>query len=127
MRAGKLDRLIDLQSKTATESPSGEVTEVWSTFCARKPASYAPVRADERYAAPQTVARQQVEFRIRYSSNVAGLSPQHRVIYPAMNDGDDAPANPEDARIYDILEVHELGRRDGLRIITQRRVDVPSS
>lgn len=121
MRAGKLDRLIDIQRKTSAISASGGVTETWTNVAARKPAGMAPVRGDERFATPETVALEQIEFRVRYSDVVASLSPQDRVIYPAMAEGDtDIPAR----RIHNVLAVHELGRREGLRIVTERRPDV---
>lgn len=123
MRAGKLDRLIDIQRKTSSESSSGEPVETWGNLLSRRPASYRPLKGDERYGDPQLVASEQVEFRVRYSANVAGLTPQDRIIYPAMNDD-----SPEDEtvsrRVYNVLAVHEIGRREGLQIITERRADV---
>lgn len=122
MRAGKLDRLIDLQEKTVTQSGSGEPIDTWSTLSYRRPSTAPrPLRAEERFTGPQIVATDQVEFRIRYSESVAGLSPKNRLIYPAMNDPD---TEVDKNRIYDIIAVNELGRREGLQIIAQRRPDV---
>ncbi|MPZ58441.1 MAG: hypothetical protein GEU91_18500 [Rhizobiales bacterium] len=123
MRAGRLDRLITIQRKTVTLSPSGEPVETWMTIAARRSASMAPVHGDERYSDPQRVAQDQIEFRIRYSSNVAELTPQDRIIHPALP-ADLPEPEPETRQIHDVLAVHELGRREGLRIITQRRADV---
>lgn len=123
MRAGRLDRLITIQSKASTISASGGVTEAWTTIANRRPASMSPVRGDERFSAPGIVAFEQIEFRIRYSADVADLSPQDRIIYPAL--GTDSPAEvPEERRIHDVLAVLEIGRREGFQIITQRRPDV---
>lgn len=121
MRPGKLDRLIDIQRKTQTITTSGDVQESWSNIAARKPASMSPVNGDERFATPETVALEQIEFRVRYSDVVAALTPLDRIIHPAMNTGDtDIPAR----RVHNVLAVHEIGRREGLKIITERRPDV---
>jgi hypothetical protein len=80
------------------------------------------VRADERYAAPEVVAQQQIEFRIRYSSSLADLSPLDRLIYPALS-ADSPEPEPAENTIFDILAVNEIGRREALQIIAQRRPD----
>lgn len=80
------------------------------------------MRGDERFSAPQLAAKEQVEFRIRWGAAVADVSPLDRIIYPAVEPG--SPAEEiDEARLYDILAVHEIGRRDGLRIVAARRVD----
>jgi SPP1 family predicted phage head-tail adaptor len=116
MQAGKLDRLISLQRKASTGSSSGQPVDTWTNLIARRWASVAPVRGDERFTAPQYAAKEQTEFRIRWSENVADLTPLDRIIYPA--------GSSDPTAVYDILAVHEIGRRDGLRIITFRRADV---
>lgn len=118
MRAGQLDRMITLQRKTETYSPSGAPIEAWSDIAYRRHAKYRPVRGDERFGA-QYVAKEQVEFTIRYSPDVADISPLDRIVYPARQD-----TNPPENTIFDIMAVHELGRREGLRIMAARRTDV---
>lgn len=123
MRAGRLDRLMTIQRKTVTASDSGEPVETWTTIVERRAAGYRPLKGDERFTGEQVIGTEQVEFRIRYSSNVAALSQQDRIIYPAL--ADESPEDEPDTRnIYDVLAVHEVGRREGLLIITQRRSDV---
>lgn len=123
MRAGRLDRLITIQRKSETQLPSGEPVEAWTTIVSRRAASMAPVKGDERFATPQEVASEQVEFRVRHSLDVAALSPKDRIVYPALSEA--SPEDePDERNIYDVLAVHEIGRREGLRIITQRRADV---
>jgi head-tail adaptor len=121
MRAGRLDRKIELQRKTTSLSASGSSIETWSTFATRW-ASVAPVRADERFSAPLLVARQQAEFQVRWSQDIADLSPLDRIVYPPVPDT--SPPTPiPSTSIYDIVEVHEIGRREGLKIIAVRRAD----
>ena len=65
---------------------------------------------------------EQVEFRIRWSANVADLSQRDRIVYPAL--ADESPEDePDNRNIYNILAIHEVGRREGLLIVTQRRSD----
>lgn len=124
MKAGKLDRRIDVQRKTETQSGSGAPVETWTNLAERIAASYYPVRGDEKNAAPQFVASQQVDFNIRWTASLASLTPKDRIIYPAIND-DISPADEiTDAKIYDVIEVAETGRREGLKIRTVRRADV---
>jgi head-tail adaptor len=124
MRAGRLDRLITIQRKTTTLSPSGEPIETWVTITARRHASiWTPQSGEESFANPQLVARQKVEWLIRWANDVAELSPLDRFIYPALSGG---TPEPQERNIYDIVAVHEYGRRRGLRVVTARRPDVTS-
>jgi SPP1 family predicted phage head-tail adaptor len=115
VKAGRLDRRIKIQRKTVTLSDSGQPVESWSTLAAVW-AALMPVRGAEALSAPQTVAVQLSEFHIRWHNAVADLHPQDRIIHPVGSN--DATA------VYDIKEVHEIGRREGLKIIAVRRADV---
>lgn len=116
MRAGRLDRRITIQRKESEPSDSGEPIDTWETL-ATVWASMSPVRGDERFDAPQLIAGEQIEFRVRWSSILAGLNALDRIIYPTQN-------HPHISHIHDILAVHEIGRREGLQIIAWRRADV---
>ena len=108
MRAGLMDRRITLQRKSSTPSSSGDPVVTWAAL-ATVWANVSPVRGDERFTDPQYAAKEQTDFRIRYSSDVADLSPLDRILYQSAT--------------YDILAVHELGRRETLQIIAFRRAD----
>jgi hypothetical protein len=87
-----------------------------------------PVRGDERFSSPAEVAAEQIEFRARWSIDLAELSPLDRIIYPALTEvqaADPGYVIPERS-IHDVLGVLEIGRKEGLRIITSRRPDVIS-
>jgi head-tail adaptor len=116
MMTGKLDRRIALQRKSSTPSDSGEEQVTWSTF-AQRWASKSPVSGVERYGGAQLEAREQVEFRLRWSIDIQDLQPTDRIIEPAQ----DATSPPERS-VYDIIAVLELGRHEALRVITARRV-----
>lgn len=127
MRAGRLDRTITIQRRTVTNSDTGAQVETWATLVNRLPAGlWTPRQGSEVFSEPQLVARERVEWLIRYSSNVADLSPLDRVVYPAL--GADSPEDtPAERNVYDIVavhEAHELGRNVALRLVTARRPDV---
>jgi SPP1 family predicted phage head-tail adaptor len=126
MRGGRLDRLITIQRKTSTRSDSGEPQESWETVVLRRRAGMKPVRGDEQFNVEQLVAKEQIEFTVRYSADVAALSPMDRIIHPALP-ADSPLTEPQERAIHDVQAVHEIGRREGLRILTFRRPDVAAS
>lgn len=119
MRAGKLDRKVTLQRKAVTHSSSGQPIETWETLAGRRWASVGPLQGDEKFTDPAFVAKQQVVFTLRWSRSIADFTPLDRIIYPAINEGDTPPTTS----IYDVLEVHELGRRVGWRVVGFRRTE----
>lgn len=124
MRAGRLDRLITIQRKSVVSSDSGEPQESWSTLVLRRPATVAAIRGDETFSNPQVLAKELTQFWIWRSADVADVSPQDRIIYPALA-ADSPVGDAESRRIYDIVAVHEAGR-EGLKLIAERRPDILS-
>lgn len=122
MRAGRLDRRVTIQRKVVTQSSSGQPVESWVTLAARRWASHSPLTGDERFTDPQYAGKQQVEWGIRWSADVADLSPLDRIVYPALAAGSPPPI-PDHASVFDVVAVHEIGRREGLRVVTVRRAD----
>lgn len=131
MIAGRLDRSVTILRKSLSLSASGEAIETWSPVILAVAASMAPLKGEERFAGEQHVALEQIEFRVRWRAELATLSPLDRIVEPALavTDLQASPADTvleseiPDRRQYDVLAVHELGRREGLRIIATRRVD----
>lgn len=124
MRAGRLDRRITIERKSLSYSDSGEPQETWSALASRISASWGAVKGEERFSSEQYVSREQVEFRVRWQSALADLSPVDRIVYPAQ--GSDSPDAPATRILYNIIEVHEIGRREGLQIIAARLADAAS-
>jgi head-tail adaptor len=124
MRAGRIDRIITIQRKSVTYSSSGEPQETWAVLVERWWASIAAVSGDERFTGEQWVAKEQTEFRIRWSTVVADLSPLDRIIYPAPASGD--MFEPPTRSIYNVMSVQEIGRMEVLQILAARRADVPA-
>jgi head-tail adaptor len=118
MRAGTLDQRIALQRKTTDYSSSGAPIETWSTLAERW-SSLDPVSGLERSAAQQWIAREQVQFVLRWSPEVSDLSPLDQVIHPAS----DAASSPIPSRsVYDIMAVLAIGRNESIKIMAARRV-----
>lgn len=118
MRYGRLDRRIVLQRRTSALTASGQPVDSWSDIATRW-ASVGPVRGGEQFGTPQIVATEQVEIQIRWSAATVGLNPGDRAIFPNSSTAPTA--------VYDIKAVHEIGRREGLRIIAERRPDVAAT
>jgi SPP1 family predicted phage head-tail adaptor len=108
LAAGKLDRRIALERATAVQDSTGQAVETWSPL-ATVWASWRRASARETLAAAEVAAAVTDVFEIRWSTRVRDVSPEDRLTY-------------ED-RLYAIVEVTEIGRREGLRIAATTRVD----
>ena len=116
--AGELDMRVAAQRYTSSSSPSGELVLVWATIGAVRSARMTPTSGMERYGSEQLEAKEQVEFVLRWALDLADLRPIDRIIEPAS----DALIDPIPERsIYDIFAVLELGRHEGLRVLSTRR------
>jgi SPP1 family predicted phage head-tail adaptor len=117
MKGGKLDRRITIQRRTVTQDNAGEPIETWTDLSVRRPASVAPLTGSERLVGENIIAKEQVQFRIRWSTVVADLSPLDRIIYPSSD-------SPNESHIYDIIQASEVGRREEIMIMAVRDADV---
>lgn len=116
MKSGSLDRRIQIQRRTDTRDAHGQPIPTWATIGAVRWASYGPVGGAERYVSDQFVAREQVEFIVRWTTDLSDINPKDRVVFPIVTSG-----TVPDSQTYEIMAVHEIGRREGLRIVTARR------
>ncbi len=79
MRAGRLDKKIDIIKSTEAQSTlSGEMTRTWSTYIKNRWAQVEPLSGRELFQSNQWRANVDYRFTIRYSS---GISPQMRIVY----------------------------------------------
>jgi len=104
MQAGRLDRRITIQAPTVTKSASGAPVEGWADV-ATVWAAVNPKSGREYWSAQQRVAELDSVFRIRYRT---GVTRQMRIAYGG--------------EYYDIADVAEVGRREGLDILARVRV-----
>lgn len=77
VRAGNLDRRVQLQRAVETQNTFGELIKGWSPY-ATVWAELLPMPGGEAFVAEQRRSRQPVQFRVRYR---AGISPQHRAVH----------------------------------------------
>ena len=101
MRAGALDRRAQLQRPTLAQDSFGQPVETW-TDVATVWAQKVPVRGAERFTDAQLDAQLEATFRIRHRSDVAPL-------WRLTCEG----------TAYDVTAVLELGRREGLELLTK--------
>lgn len=100
MRAGKLDRVINIESFSSTQDEFGSPIEEWTAFVTGLRAQIVQSSTAEFFS--NTVgegATSTIIFRTRFVDGVTNL---HRIVY--------------DGRNFDIEEVKELGRRQGLEL-----------
>lgn len=109
VRAGALDRQIELQKLTVTRTAAGEQVESWAHVRYMN-AERSPLSVATLFASNQAFAEANTVWRVRFYPSFANLDViTNRVIYRD--------------RIYKILGVQEIGRREGLYIITKSRDD----
>jgi SPP1 family predicted phage head-tail adaptor len=108
LEAGRLDRRVRIERAAVTTSDTGNNIETWAPLVTVW-AQRMPQRAIEAWRAGGTAAEMETAWRIRWSSQVADLSPRDRLRFPAADDG----------AVYEIIGVTEIGRREGLEIVTK--------
>jgi SPP1 family predicted phage head-tail adaptor len=106
--AGKLDRRITLQRITGTVDDGYTSTPGWAAL-AKVWAQYLPGTGQERSEQAERAATIVETFRIRWSSDVADLTPADRLVFQD--------------RTYDIKSAVELGRREMIEIKAVARSD----
>ncbi|MEC9433876.1 MAG: phage head closure protein [Pseudomonadota bacterium] len=111
MRSGDLDRRVTLQRATSVQDALGEPIQTWADIAtvwakkieSRRQAREAPDAGEARAALTRRT------FEIRWSTTVADLGPLDRLVF--------------EGRIFDILGVSEIGRREGLSIEAVARAE----
>lgn len=116
MQAGRLDRRILLEEpQQMGTTDSGQPIVKWlpvGTVWARRE----PLKGQERFLADQVAAHVDTRFTIRYRS---GVTPEKRI-----RDLSDPIVQEEGVgRVYDITQVLELGRREGLQVFAEARAE----
>ncbi len=103
LRAGDLDRRIDLRKQLAGADEHGQPNGQWMTM-ATVWASFKPATGREFVASRAAQAIVDGTFRIRWRDDVKAT---WRIVF--------------DGRDYDIQSLVEIGRREGLEILAQAR------
>jgi len=108
IKAGELDRRIIVQRATVTRDGLNNPVETWVDH-ATIWAKYEPVSDGEKFRAGERASEIGARFTIRYSSQVADVSPKDRLVFSG--------------RTYAITRVKEVGRRVALEITVVGRDD----
>lgn len=106
MRAGDLDRSVTIQSATSAQDAVGQPIQTWSDVATGIAAKVSPMRGAETFNNSQPIGYMTATFRIRYRT---GITVENRVVYNGRN--------------WDILDVRELGRREGIEIDARTRAE----
>jgi len=99
VKAGALDRLATIQRHTLVDDGYGSV-ETWADLITL-PAQVVQQAGREFFAASSVQADQRVLFRLRW---IEGVTVRDRVSYSG--------------RLHNIVDVKELGRREGTELMT---------
>lgn len=110
MLAGRLDRRITIQRRSVTQSGSGAEVVTWQNV-ATVWAERVTGPGNERYVSAQFVGKSITTFRLRWSDTVKETTTKHRVQF--------------DGRDFDILDVQEINRREGLTLYCEARSENP--
>jgi SPP1 family predicted phage head-tail adaptor len=106
--AGKFDRRIRLERYGVTYDEWNQPVEGWSEI-ETVWATWRRATANERLASGQVGAQVTDIFEVRWETTLADLNPKDRLVF-------------KDA-VYDIAEVTEIGRQDGLLIRGSAKAD----
>lgn len=98
MRAGKLDRSINIERETETVTPSGSVRKEWQAIATMR-AEIVQQSAAEFLTGYGEAENGTIIFRVRY---YPGITTADRVSY--------------DGAAYNLKEIKEIGRRRGLEL-----------
>lgn len=102
MRAGNLDRQIEIQHRTTALDDYGTPVETWSALATVR-AQLLAFTIDDREGTRGSTTDTNVTFRLRW---LDGVTLEHRVLYAGST--------------YTIRQVVELGRRNGLDLKCDR-------
>lgn len=107
---GKMDRRITLYEPGAETGRDGFNAPILAAPTARVVwAEYAPASDRERMQSAEVGATITARFRIRWSPDVAALSPVWWLVF--------------EGRTFDISGAKEIGRRDGIEITASARAE----
>jgi len=109
MQAGKLDRRVTFQKATESQSASGAVIQTWADAVTVW-ATYLPESGTEGFREAQEQGWSMARFRTRYWLDAdEGPTVKYRLV--------------SDGVTFDILEVREIGRREGWEFVARARAE----
>lgn len=111
MEVGERDRLVTIQQTSDGVSASGFPTETWTTLTTAWMRAM-DITGMERFAAQQLSAQSVTQWEMGYRSDMdpelVNVSKTRRLLYQN--------------RVYDITAASQIGRREGIELITLAKV-----
>ena len=108
MRAGQLDRRVNLEVKTTSRDSLGQPIETWSVVRTLWAHRAEGSKVAERFGANQTYAMVTTVFRVGYFPALTTIAPDtHRLVF--------------NGRAYNIHGVVEIGRKQGVELLCSAR------
>jgi SPP1 family predicted phage head-tail adaptor len=108
MISGPRDRRIVIERRTYTLDGFGGEVVTWTNIGHRW-ASSLPVKDGERFGNAEAIATITHRFQILWDATAAQIDPTYRVLF--------------DGRLYDVVAVKEIGRREGIEISATARAE----
>lgn len=108
MRAGKLNRIVQVQRATVTRGALGSV-ETWADHGDPFRAEKMDLSDAERWRAGEVAAHVTARFRVRWWTFTAGITPKDRLVCEGVT--------------YEITGIKEVERRRELEITVAARTD----
>lgn len=110
MRAGQLDRRVNLEVKTVARNSLGEPIETWSVVRTLWAHRAEGSKVAERFAANQTYASVTTVFRVGYFPTLTTVTVDtHRIVF--------------NGRVYNIVGAIEIGRKEGVELLCAARAE----
>ena len=109
MISGPLDRTITIEKRQYTLDAMGGEVITW-VLIGNRAASSTPVKDGERFGNAEAIATITHRFQIRWNRAMWDqLDPKCRITF--------------DSRLYDVVAVKEIGRREGIEISATARAE----
>lgn len=110
---GHRDRLITIEQRSATDAVDSEGaptpdTAGWTTLVSEMPASKQHIQGRERFVSDQESARFDTRWEINYRTDMD----------PELVDVQKLRRIIHNGRTYDIVDASEIGRREGIELLT---------
>ena len=108
MEPGERDRAVTVQQLTASKGPSGFPVETWTTLAAPVWMRKLDLQQRERITAEQLSAKGDTQWEMGYRADMdpelVDVERTRRLLYQG--------------RIYDITDASQIGRREGIELLT---------
>lgn len=111
MRSGRLRHRVTIERRTTTTDAHGDQLDTWTTM-ATVWAAIEPLNGREYFAASGEASEVTARIRLRYQSELAGMTTADRVTHNGVNYDIRSVINPEQ-RGMELVLMCSIGARNG--------------